>query len=58
VRSSILGLSARIGAIAALGHELIELSLVLCKTQAIEEVAKLALLLFQPFQGVGPIFVK
>src|SRR5947209_3514381 len=45
-------------AIAPLGHELIELVLVLGEAQPIEEVAELALLFFQTAQRLGAIFVE
>src|SRR5579885_1324531 len=44
--------------IAPLGHELVELGLVLGHAQAIEEVAELALLVLEPAQGLGAIFVE
>src|SRR5215475_10060123 len=53
-----LGLRAAFGAAAAVGHELVELGLVLGLAQALEELAELALLLFEPLQGLGTVFVE
>ena len=44
--------------IAALGHEGVELGLVLGETQAIEKFAELALLVFQPLQSLAAVFVE
>src|SRR5262245_44405085 len=44
--------------VAAVGHELVELGAVLGKAQALEELAKLALLLFKPLQGLLLVFVE
>src|SRR6267378_4451859 len=43
---------------APLRHELVELRFVLGVTQPVEEVAELALLLLEPAQGLGPVFVE
>ena len=48
----------RLGPVAALGHELIELGLVLGEAQPVQELTELALLVFQPAQGLGAIFVE
>src|SRR6266536_2539817 len=45
-------------AAAALGHELVELGLVLGVAQALQELLELTLLLFEPPQGLGAIFVE
>src|SRR5436190_1257725 len=50
--------SGRAPMVAALGHELVELGLVLRHAQASQEFAELALLLFQALQGLGAIFVE
>src|SRR5262245_26505782 len=42
----------------ALGHERVELSLVLGNAEPFEEFAKLALLLFEPPQRLGPVFIE
>src|ERR1051325_5605880 len=44
--------------VAPFGHELVELGFVLGHAQPGEEIAKLALLLFKPAEGVGAIFVE
>src|SRR4029077_8363349 len=44
--------------VASLGHELVEFALVLGKAQAVEEIAELALLLFEPAQRLGAVFVE
>src|SRR5205807_4020090 len=46
------------GAIATVGHELIELGLVLGGAQPLQEFAELALLLFEPAQSLGAIFIE
>src|SRR5437762_1387271 len=56
MRSLILG--RRVGAPAALAEELVELLLVLGAAQALQEIAELALLLLEPAQCVGAIFVE
>src|ERR1700722_5510333 len=43
---------------AAIGHELVELGLVLGEAQAFEEAREVLLLLFQAAQGLGAVFVK
>ena len=43
---------------AALGHELVELGLVLGHAQSAEEVLKITLLLFEPSQCLGAIFIE
>src|SRR5215475_16011617 len=53
-----LGLRAAFGAAAAVGHELVKLGLVLGLAQALEELAELALLLFEPLQGLGAVLVE
>src|SRR5713226_504062 len=45
-------------ALAALGHELVELGPVLGKAQALEKRDEVALLLFEPPQGFLAIFVE
>ena len=45
-------------AAAALGHELVELDLVLGVAQPVEKFHELALLFFEPAQGFGAVFVK
>src|SRR5947207_15883579 len=45
-------------AIAAVGHELVELGLVLGKTQALQKGVELALLVFQPAQRVFSVFIE
>ena len=61
-RASALRLGFRAGrtgaAAAAIGHELIELGLVLGVAQALQEFPELALLLFEPAQRLGAIFVE
>ena len=52
-----LGLRA-FGTTAAVGHELVELGLVLGVAQALEELAELALLLLEPVQGFRAILVE
>jgi hypothetical protein len=39
-------------------HELIELDLVLGKTEPVEEFAEFALFLFKPLHGLGLVFVE
>src|SRR5207247_2027677 len=57
-RRSALGLRLGAGApAAALGHELIELGLILGVTQALQKFLELALLLLEPAQGLAAIFV-
>src|ERR1700730_37003 len=60
-RASALRLGFRAGragaAAAAISHELIELGLVLGVAQALQEFPELALLLFEPAQRLGAIFV-
>jgi len=46
------------GAIAPLGHELIELGPVLGKAQPLQKLLKLALFFLKSAQRVGPIFVE
>src|SRR5215469_8900279 len=46
------------GAAGTVGHELVELSLVLCLAQPVEKRLELALLFFQAAQGLGAVFVK
>src|SRR5689334_429313 len=56
-----LGLRLRLGALrarTAVGHELIELGAVLGEAQALEELDELALLLFEPAQGLFAVFVE
>ena len=54
-----LRLRALVGAAAAtLGHELVELGLVLGHAQSAEEVLKITLLLFEPAQCLGAIFIE
>src|ERR1700726_4943432 len=48
------GLRRGLGTIAPFRHELVELGLVPGHGQTLQEVAKFALLLFQPPQRVGP----
>src|SRR3954454_20889125 len=43
---------------AAVGHGMVELGLVLGEAQALEELEELLLLLFEPAQGLGTIFVE
>src|SRR4029077_929123 len=43
---------------AAIGHELVELGAVLGEAQALEEFDELALLLFEPAQGLYAVFVE
>ena len=50
--------SVRLRAVAPLGHELIEFGLVLGEAQPIDEVAELALLVFEPPQGLGAVLVE
>src|ERR1044072_3991826 len=57
-RSALRRRSLRCLAVAALGHELIELLLVLGKAQPVEEIAKLALLFFEAVQRRGAILVE
>src|SRR5690242_14034413 len=45
-------------AVAHLGHELVELGLVLGLAQPVEKLAELALLLFEPAQCLIAVFVK
>jgi hypothetical protein len=44
--------------VAPLGHELVELGLVLCKAQPVKELAELSLFFLQPLQGVGAILIE
>ena len=44
--------------VAPVGHELIEFRLVLGLAQALQEVAELALLIFEAPQRLGPVFVE
>src|SRR5262249_61343215 len=44
--------------VAALGHELVELGLVLGEAEASEELAKFALLLLEAAQSVRSIFIE
>jgi len=46
------------GAAGTVGHELVELSLVLCLAQPVEKRLELALLFFQAAQGLGAVFIK
>ena len=48
----------RAGAVAALGHELIELGLVAGEAQPLEEFLELALLFFETPQRLGAVFVE
>src|SRR5689334_20118408 len=48
----------RRGPIAPLGHELVELRLVLRHAQALQEFAEFALLFLEPLQRLGAIFVE
>ena len=45
-------------AVATLGHELVELGAVFGKAQALQELLELALLVLEPAQCIGAIFVK
>src|SRR6476646_4560916 len=56
--SSTSGLLGRRAAIAPLGHELVELFLVLGHAQPTQELAKFALLLFQPLQRLGGVRIE
>src|SRR5579863_8860682 len=44
--------------VAPFGHELIEFGLVLGEAKPIEEIAELALLLFEPLERFGPIIFE
>src|SRR5215471_6037004 len=46
------------GPVTAFRHELVELDLVLGVAQAIEEIAEIALLLFEPPQRLGAVFIE
>src|SRR5260370_7873739 len=48
----------RRGRIAPLSHELVELGLVLGHAQALQEFTEFALLLFQPLQRIGTVFIE
>src|SRR5580693_8362668 len=48
----------RLRTVAPLGHELIELALVLGHTQALQEFTELPLLLLQSPQRLGAVFVE
>src|ERR1043166_3444167 len=48
----------RRGAVAPLGHELVELGLVLGEAQPVEEVAEFALLVLEPTQRLGAVLVE
>ena len=50
--------SVATGAVAALGHELVELGPVFGKAQSLEELLKFALLFLEPMQRIGAIFVE
>src|SRR5262249_39978612 len=57
-RSALRRRSLRRLAVATLGHELIELLLVLREAQPLEEVTEFALLLFEPAQRLAAIRVE
>ncbi len=44
--------------VAALGQELVELGAILGEAQPLEEFLELALLLFEPPQRLGPVFIE
>jgi len=46
------------GSVAALGHELVELGSVFSESQALQEFLELALLFFEPAQGIGAIVIE
>src|SRR5205085_239660 len=48
----------RVVAAAAVGHELVELRLVLGLTQAVQKFEEIALLVFEATQGLAAVFVK
>src|SRR5580692_10857065 len=56
--SSALRRRGRLRAVAPVGHELVELGLVLGHTQALEEFAKLALLVLETAQRLGAVVVE
>src|SRR3954451_18225418 len=47
-RNSLLRRKALVRTIAPVGHELVELGLVLCRPQAVQEIAEFALLVLEP----------
>src|ERR1700730_6380434 len=56
--NSTSGSLGRRAAIAPLGHELVELFLVLGHPQPTQELAEFALLFFQPLQRLGAVFIE
>ena len=46
------------GLVAAVGHELIELGLILGAPQTVQKAGELLLLLFEPFQRLGPVIIE
>src|SRR4029079_12239815 len=56
---SVLGLlRVRHLPVAALSHELVELGLVLCEAETVEEFAELTLLFLEPAQRIRPILIE